>query len=894
MKKIYPKTCIALDIETTDLSPERGKVIEIAAVKFKNGEIIDKFQSLINPQEEIPILISSITGITNEKVKNSPKLSEIKDILHAFIGNYPIVGHNINFDINFLNAKGFNLKNRRYDTWKFATLLIPELSSHSLESLTNYLKIKHIESHRALDDVMASIDLFLYLVQRTYAIDSLILKEIHKFLDKKNWSLADIFHYVYKNKPGEKKKEIISRVPKIKSRLPKKISIDFEKIEQIFIKKEKAKKIIRNYEFRPGQIELMKLLLKNFQGENSQIIGAGPGVGKYLAYLVPAIYFARKNTKKSGILFYSLGPAQKVLNKEMETARKIIPFDFSAGLLEKRERYICLRRFNIIKNKNNLKEKQINSLVKLLLWLPDADLGIFSEAAWIYEDYEIEEKINCAEKYCLKDKCPLFNDCFYYKALYKAKNSDIVLFTYGSFFFPSFSQDELKINNIIADESHKIEKFIEKSQRKDINEKIIISKLSYLDHDPGFLPMVLSTPKLNKKIKNKAATIIESVSKLKNQTSLFFGITGIFLDKYLKESNKKYIYNLPLDEVREYSGWDRVEKSGNNFIAKINNALFDLNILIKMLKQKIFKELKYDLAGIHTELFELANDLKKTIISSGPGQNIWLTSINNQIIFSFSHLPTDIILNKSIEEIKSANFISSALELKEEFDYLKANLGLSNFSSSLIKSPFRYEKQVKIFIPNDISSPSSPGFNKEAESLIKNIAEIHKGRIIVSFGSRSAIKRVYENISIYLKNKNIKVLALGVSGGADKLLQEFSTNPKTIFLTTHEFLEENEIPEKSLKSLIIYKLPFEISRYQTKNSNQFKEDVLPKSLIKFKQIFYKLIRSSKDRGIFIILDNRIKNMEYGEKFIQSLPATNVEYILKQNIPKSSYNWLKKK
>ena len=187
------RTFIALDIETTSLDPENGEIIEIGAVRFNKAKVLAEWETLVKPQEKIPRIVKAITGIKEEDVKEAPALEEIKNEFIKFVGKEPIVGHNIYFDLDFLKAKGINFPNKRYDTWRLSTVLLPKFPSHSLEALADYLKIKHLEKHRSLADAKASAELFLILLEEVKKIDSKVLNEIRIYLKRSKWDLADLF-----------------------------------------------------------------------------------------------------------------------------------------------------------------------------------------------------------------------------------------------------------------------------------------------------------------------------------------------------------------------------------------------------------------------------------------------------------------------------------------------------------------------------------------------------------------------------------------------------------------------------------------------------------------------------------------------------------------------------
>lgn len=158
-------TLICLDIEATGFQQEKDDIIEVAAVKFNLDGEIDRYSTLIHTDLEIPFVVSELTNINNDMLVNAPKLETIKAEFLNFIGDYPIVGHNINFDINFLVAKGFPIEqNLRIDTFPLSQILIKQAASYSLETLSHHLT-NHQPTHRALDDVLANIELLFELLR---------------------------------------------------------------------------------------------------------------------------------------------------------------------------------------------------------------------------------------------------------------------------------------------------------------------------------------------------------------------------------------------------------------------------------------------------------------------------------------------------------------------------------------------------------------------------------------------------------------------------------------------------------------------------------------------------------------------------------------------------------
>lgn len=158
------KSFVAIDLETTGVDPSVDKIIEIGAIKIVDGVEVGVFSSFVNPQMPVPARITEITGIDDEMVKDAPVFSEILDAVLDFIGDLPILGHNIKFDYSFLKcavlSNGKSFEKDGIDTLRIARMLMPELESKKLEFLCRYFEIDPGSSHRAFDDARSAMKLY--------------------------------------------------------------------------------------------------------------------------------------------------------------------------------------------------------------------------------------------------------------------------------------------------------------------------------------------------------------------------------------------------------------------------------------------------------------------------------------------------------------------------------------------------------------------------------------------------------------------------------------------------------------------------------------------------------------------------------------------------------------
>ena len=200
----FPEDFCIIDLETTGLNPAYDSIIEIGAIKYSNGKALDSFHSLINPEEEIPDFITDITGITDDMVADAPKIGEILPSFCQFLGDSVIVGHNVNFDINFLYDcyqyyLGMPLKNNFVDSLRVARKLYPDLPHHRLQDLLKLFNFDTDGLHRAMGDCQATFrcyDALKRIVFERYRT----LEEFQQYF-KRDFKAADIHGDASKNDP---------------------------------------------------------------------------------------------------------------------------------------------------------------------------------------------------------------------------------------------------------------------------------------------------------------------------------------------------------------------------------------------------------------------------------------------------------------------------------------------------------------------------------------------------------------------------------------------------------------------------------------------------------------------------------------------------------------------
>ncbi len=170
---------VAMDLETTGLHPEQDTILEIAAIKFQGTEVIDTFETFVTPGRSVPYRVQRLTGIKPEHLVGAPPFSSIARKLQVFLGDFPIVGHSIPFDVSFLRPRGIARSNPLIDTFELATVLLPSLTSYNLGQVAQSLGVAVPQDrHRAMVDTVLAMEVFLALHQRLASVDLALLNDL--------------------------------------------------------------------------------------------------------------------------------------------------------------------------------------------------------------------------------------------------------------------------------------------------------------------------------------------------------------------------------------------------------------------------------------------------------------------------------------------------------------------------------------------------------------------------------------------------------------------------------------------------------------------------------------------------------------------------------------------
>ncbi|RLT45660.1 MAG: DNA polymerase III subunit epsilon, partial [Chloroflexi bacterium] len=359
-------TLVALDLETTGLDPTRDAIIQIGAVKFRGARIEDEYETLVNPGVPIPGFITELTGITDAMVVRAPVLAAALPELLRFVGNAPVIGHNLKFDLGFLQKHGALRNNVSIDTYDLASALLPSASRYALGALAAELGVPLRDAHRALNDARATQAVYMLLAQRAEELSLDTLSELVRLAADVEWGADYTFQEALRRRTeqGAAPKRRRSGAPErglfagsggtagpALQPADEPAPLDEAPLVEMFKPGGALAGQFASYESRPQQLKMMRAVARALSGQRHLLVEAGTGTGKSLAYLVPAICWAVQSDWRVVISTNTINLQDQLMRKDLPALQQALPQDFRAAVLKGRGNYVCPRLFDAMRRR---------------------------------------------------------------------------------------------------------------------------------------------------------------------------------------------------------------------------------------------------------------------------------------------------------------------------------------------------------------------------------------------------------------------------------------------------------------------------------------------------------------------------------------------------------------
>ncbi len=608
-------------------------------------------------------------------------------------------------------------------------------------------------------------------------------------------------------------------------------------IEKILGENGLLSRSLRDFEYRPAQIQMAGLIEDALDNNTQVIIEAGTGVGKTMGYLVPAIVSGKKTVISTG----TKNLQEQIFFKDLPVITRAMGARINTLLMKGRTNYICLNRYHQhFDTISFLKPEMAKQRQRIDSWLLKTRSGDRAELGWMGDNDSLWDLISSSSDRCRGAECLHRDDCFIMNLRRLAAKADIIIVNHHLFFADlmlksdGFGEVIPRFEVAVFDEAHKVE---------EIATTYFGAGLS----SGQLLDLVTDTRK------EAEEREIEDSNKLK--LSLAALRTGVaHLNDVFSDSPDRGRIDIAEKESGYKEALDSIRK-GLRFI----QGAFDNPLSMRAQ--------------------ELENSLDM-IFSAGKGDWLeWYEKRKRGIAFHASPLDVAEYMREQLySRVKSIVFTSATLSVNGTFDYIRSRLGIHEEALEIIcPSHFDFKEQVILYIPDDLPLPNNGEFVAAITGRITEILKLSSGRALVLFTSYYNLNSVYSSIKDMIPYRIFR------QGEAPRtiLLEKFREDTHSVLLATGSFWQGVDVPGETLSCLIIDKLPFDspgdplvaarIDVINRRDGNPFMEYQVPSAIIALKQGLGRLIRKSSDRGILAVLDKRIIKSGYGRFFINSLP-----------------------
>jgi ATP-dependent DNA helicase DinG len=931
-------TIVSLDIETTGLLPQEDAILEIGACRFNGSRIEDEFTTLVNPGRHIPEFITGLTGISDEMVRQAPHIREVLDELAAFIGDLPILGHNVQFDLSFFKKYKLFELNESIDTYELAAVLLPSASRYNLGSLVQQLGLifpPNHSAHRALDDARATQGVYQRLHEQAEQMPLELLAEIVRHSEPIEWGGSWFFSQALRSRSHEGIKarrvspqaETASRVVENEKRKgppiqipPEIVPVDPEEAASALEHGGPFSHYFESYEYRPEQVEMLRAVTNALSTGQHLMVEAGTGVGKSFAYLVPAALFALQNNTRVVISTNTINLQDQLIKKDIPDLCAALGLDLRSAVLKGRSNYLCPRRLELLRKHGPRSADEMRILAKVLVWQLENDSGDRTEINLTGpSERDIWTHISAEDDACTSETCleRTGGACPFFRAKQASQNAHILVVNHALLLTDVAVGNRVlpEYDHLIIDEGHHLESATTDSLSFRLNqfdvERLIRETGGSTSGVLGQVLMVTRDqipPSDFALLSQKVDRATDLIWRFQEQSRIFFdALSGFISTQREGQPPTTYVYQERLlPSTRTQPGWDSIEvawSAAGETLALLVSLLGELQKGITELYSNgvdTLEDIISNLGNLYRRLTEVESSVSSMIFDPASGYVYWveINPNNNRMALNAAPIRVGPLVEKYLwHEKRSVILTSATLTTHGEFNYIRNSLSADEADELALGSPFDYESAALLYIANDIAEPNAREYQAQLDRTLINLCKASGGRTLVLFTSYAQLKRTSRNITGPLAQADIAVYEQGEGASPNALLESFKSSERAVLLGTRSFWEGVDVPGEALSVLVIVKLPFDVpsdpliaARSET-FEDPFNEYQLPEAILRFRQGFGRLIRTQYDRGVVAILDRRLLTKPYGKLFIESLPHCTLKVASLAALPALTTKWL---
>ena len=836
----------------------------------------ERLSTLVDPGVGLGTAITRLTGLRDLDLAGAPALESVVGRVASFIAGAPVAGHNVGFDLAFLERVGLG-PFERLDTAELASILMPSAPTYALQSLAADAGILPESAHRALDDALTCAAVLADLGRRARELPLAVLEEMQAYAPLLGSAYAAFFAGALRGAVrGAWQPTRLATPPA--SRAPRPTGAGLA-VDAVFSRDGPLATHLAGYEDRPQQRALASAIEGAFRDGGALLAEAGTGVGKSLAYLVPAIGRALGGERVI-VSTHTLPLQDQLVRKDLPALQAALGSSVEIAVLKGRSNYLCPRRWQSFRGLVATRD-EARLLLKTLVWRTATLTGDRAELNLLGSESDLWGRVSADDETCDARRCArVAGGCYLQRAREAAARAGIVVTNHALLLQDARMGGALlpETDHLVVDEAHRLEDVATDAFGLELEDRGMRRALERLSH----------TPAVTMALRDDRAVIAEELrreiaSAHERGGEVFAALAAVLEPLGPTEDKLRVTAGVRASDER----WLPVELASE----RLGDALAGIAVAAERLGSVTTDEdEEADLKSALGELGGVQLALTRGVHKPRGGDIVWIERYSNGAV-SLNVAPSylgDAIHRGLVKPRRSAVFTSATLAVAGSFAFALERFGLSDIGDArAFGSPFRYDEQAILVVPDDGALPSEPAFAEETAQTITEIGRALDGRTMVLFTAHGSMRDVAARLGP-LEETGVAVLTQGIDGSRRALLERFAAG-RAVLLGTQSFWEGVDLPGDLLRCVVIARLPFAVpddplvqgraERYE----DPFAEFQVPQAAIRLRQGFGRLIRTRTDRGAVVLLDRRAIMREYGARMLASLPDARLHRVPRDDV-----------